>query len=389
MKDKTRYNIDNINKEGASINIIHGKRSGGKSYQAKHKRAINKYFEGENPRYYSTYTDKEKIFTSVLDKHTRFMLIRRFKDEVSTSNVEEYFNDVDIMKITNNRCDCVVAYRGRIYLAKMDEELLKPNKQIHIGYYRALSQEQNSAGNSLLDVTDMIMEEFVSRTMYLTEKEPDKLMNLYTTVDRGRGIVKLWLLGNSITRICPYFYKWGLSELIKNMKKGEIRTKWLPTGEIDENGVPIEVKLAIEYTGNVAGSNFAIGDNADMINKGDWQTDPQPHLPKSKKCYDIEFRLGFLFNTYKFIGELLVDKDTFDLVWFIYPYEKEFSDDILIISNVIKTSPLWQRDIYDITLNNKRIHDLLRDTFHESMIFYASDLAGTDFKQVIDFTIKK
>lgn len=389
MKIKTRYNIDNINKEGASINIIHGKRSGGKSYQAKHKRAINKYFDGENPRYYSTYTDKDKVFETVLKKGTRFMLIRRFKDEISTSNVEEYFNDVDIMKITDNKCDCVVAFRGRIYLGKLDEETLKPVKHEHIGYYRALSQEQNSAGNSLLDVTDMIMEEFVSRTMYLTEKEPDKLMNLYTTVDRGRGIVKLWLLGNSITRICPYFYKWGLSDLIKNMKKGEIRTKWLPTGEIDENGVPIEVKLAIEYTGNIAGSNFAIGDNADMINKGDWQTDPQPHLPKSKKSYDIEFRIGFLFNTYKFIGELLIDKENYELVWFIYPYEKEFSDDIIIISNVIKTSPLWQRDIYDITLNNKRIHDLLRDTFHESMIFYSSDLAGTDFKQVIDFTIRK
>ena len=388
MKVKTRYNIDRIDKEGANINIIHGKRSGGKSYQAKHKKAVNKFFDGEI-RYYTTYKDKQKIFERNLEKGTRFVLLRRFKDEVSTSNVEEYFNDVDIMKITDNRCDCVVAFRGRIYLAKMNEETLRPVKHIHIGYNRALSQEQVSAGLSLLDVTDIIYEEFVSRTLYLSAKEPDKLMNFYSTVDRGRGIVRLWLLGNSITRICPYFYKWGLSDLIKNMKKGEIRTKWLPTGEIDENGIPIEVKLAIEYCENTSGTNYAIGDNADMINKGDWQTDPQPHLPKSKKNYDIEFRIGFLFNTYRFLGELLVDRDTYDLVWFIYPYEKEFSSDILVISNVIKTSPLWQRDIYDITLNNKRIHDLLKSTFHESIIFYSSDLCGTDFKQVIDFTIKK
>ena len=389
MKVKTRYNIDRINKEGAMINIIHGKRSGGKSYQAKHKRAVNKYFDGEHPRYYSSYKDKDKVFEETLEKGTRFILLRRFKDEISTSNIEEYFNDVDIMKITDNRCDSVIAFRGRIYLAKINEETLKPVKHELIGYYRALSQEQVSAGISLLDVTDIIFEEFVSRTMYLTEREPDKLMNFYSTIDRGRGKVKLWLLGNSITRICPYFYRWGLSDLIKNMKKGDIRTKWLPTGEIDEDGVAIEVKLAIEYCENTSGTNYAIGDNADMINKGDWQTDPQPHLPKSKNSYDIEFRIGFLFNTYKFLGELLVDKETYDLVWFIYPYEKEFTDDILVISNVIKTSPLWQRDIYDITLNNKRIHDLLRDTFHESMIFYSSDLCGTDFKQAIDFTIKK
>ena len=173
MKVKTRYNIDRIDKEGANINIIHGKRSGGKSYQAKHKKAVNKFFDGEI-RYYTTYKDKKKIFERNLEKGTRFVLLRRFKDEVSTSNIEEYFNDVDIMKITDNRCDCVVAFRGRIYLAKMNEETLRPVKQIHIGYYRALSQEQVSAGLSLLDVTDIIYEEFVSRTMYLTEKEPDK-----------------------------------------------------------------------------------------------------------------------------------------------------------------------------------------------------------------------
>lgn len=389
MKKKTRYNIDKIDKEGANINIILGKRSNGKSYQAKHKKCVNKFFDGENPRYFSTYKDKTQVFEKILEKNRRFILLRRFKDEISTSNIEEYFNDVDIMKITNNRCDCVVAFKGRIYLAKFDEGTLKPVKHEYIGYYRALSQEQVSAGISLLDVTDIVFEEFISRTMYLTEKEPDKLMNFYSTIDRGRGEVKLWLLGNTISRICPYFYKWGLDSLIRSMNKGEIRTKWLPTGELDEDGIPIEVKLAIEFCLNTSGTNFAIGDNADMINKGDYQTDPQPHLPKSKNNYDIEFRIGFLFNTYKFIGELLVDKDTDDIVWFIYPYDKEFTNDIIIISNVVKTSPLWQRDIYDITLPNKRIHDILRDTFHESMIFYASDLCGTDFKQVIDFTIRK
>ena len=92
MKDKTRYNIDRINKEGAMINIIHGKRSGGKSYQAKHKRAVNKYFDGEHPRYYSSYKDKDKVFEEILEKGTRFILLRRFKDEISTSNIEEYFN---------------------------------------------------------------------------------------------------------------------------------------------------------------------------------------------------------------------------------------------------------------------------------------------------------
>lgn len=386
-KEKTHYNIDRIDREGAQINVIHGKRSGGKSYQAKHKKGILKYFNGET-RYISSYKDRTKIIETTLEKGTRFILLRRFKDEVSTANVEQYFDDVDIMKITNNRCNCVVAYKGKIYLGSYDPETTKTIKHEYIGYYRALSQEQVYAGSSMLDVTDIIYEEFVSRTMYLGRNEPAKLMNFYSTIDRGRGIVKLWLLGNSITRVCPYFNDWGLSELMKEMKKGDIRTKWLSTGDFDEDGKEIFVKLAVEWCENTGGSNFIIGNHKEMMNKGDWQSDPQPHLPKSYKDYKILYRIMFIYQTFKFICELLMDKETKDLCWFIYPTESEPDGKTLVFSDIIKTSPLWQTDIYNPIINNERIKEILK-TFRESTIFYASDICGTDFKQVIDFTIRK
>ena len=50
----------------------------------------------------------------------------------------------------------------------------------------------------------------------------------------------------------------------------------------------------------------------------------------------------------------------------------------------------YNKNIYNL---NKRINPKLRDlidkTFCESNIFYATDLCGTDFKQCIDFIIKK
>ena len=387
-KEKTRYNLDPIDKEGALINIIHGKRSNGKSYQVKHKKAVLKYFNGENPRYTTTYKNREKVLESVLETGTRFILLRRFKDEISTANVEQYFDDVDIMKITNNKCNCIVAYKGRIYLANYDSETTKTIKYDHIGYYRALSQEQVYAGNSMLDVTDIIYEEFVSRTAYLGNSEPSKLMNFYSTIDRGRGVVKLWLVGNSITRVCPYFYEWGLSDLMRTMNKGDIKTKWLSTGDFDDDGNEIFVKLAIERCSNDGGTNYIIGTHADMMNKGEWQSDPQPHLPKSYKCYKMLYRIIFQYQTFKFIGEYLMDKENKDTCWFIYPYDKEIGDNIIVFSDVIKTSPYWQKDIYNPLIRNDKIKDLLK-TFKESNIFYASDICGTDFKQVIDFEIRK
>ena len=69
-----------------------------------------------------------------------------------------------------------------------------------IGYVVALSTEQNYAGASYLDVDDIIFEEFMSRSSYI-RGESDKLMNFWSTVDRRRKKVKLWLVGNTISQL--------------------------------------------------------------------------------------------------------------------------------------------------------------------------------------------
>ena len=41
-----------------------------------------------------------------------------------------------------------------------------------------------------------------------------------------------------------------------------------------------------------------------------------------------------------------------------------------------------------ITINSDSLKSILA-TFREDIIFYATDLVGTDFKQVIDFSIRR
>lgn len=135
---------------------------------------------------------------------------------------------------------------------------------------------------------------------------------------------------------------------------------------------------------------MAIGNASGMIDKGGWQTTPQPKLPKSYNDYKCLFRCVFLYQNFKFIGEYLQDKeDTQNSCWFIYPKYTEIKPNTLVFSDIVQISRYWQRDIYNTTLRNKRINNLLKNTFRESKIFYSDDLTGTDFKQVIDFAIKK
>ena len=77
-----------------------------------------------------------------------------------------------------------------------------------------------------------------------------------------------------------------------------------------------------------------------------------------------------------------------DAIWFIRPYHKEFSNKIIVFSDSIKVSRYWQRDIYNISIKNDKLRSLFM-TFKENKIFYSSDMCGTDFKQVIDFQIRR
>ena len=362
-KKRTHYNIDEIASKGCLYNLIYGSRSDGKSYQVKHKMAVVKYIE----------------------THRRFILLRRWSEEIKSDKIEQYFSDVDVTGLTGGRYNCIIMYRQQLFFASFDFDKNKTVRGEKIGYVMSLNGEQHYAGASYLDVDDIIYEEFFARTPYIGH-EPDKLVNLWSTIDRKRYTTKLWMVGNSISRVCPYINEWGIHKLISTMKQGDINTTKLEAGE-DENGQPVYVSLAIEYCKST-GTNLAIGKHKDMLNKGDWQSDPQPHLPKSLKYYTSRFSFIFMYQDFKFACSYLEDKETDEVCWFIKPYDGEIKDDSIVISDQVRVSPYWQRNIYDTSFQNPRLNQLFQ-TFRESNIFYATDLCGTDFKQVIDFSIRK
>lgn len=366
-KKNVKYNLDSIDAEGSTINIIYGERSNGKSYQVKHKKGVIKYWQ----------TGK------------RFILMRRWKEEISSEKIEQYFNDVDVFSITDGAFNCITMFKKQLWLSNYDVETGKTTRGDKIGYVVALSTEQNYAGASYMDVEDIIFEEFMSRSEYLGKNEPDKLINFYSTVDRKRKTTRLWLVGNTISRVCPYIPEWNLTKIVSKQKQGTIENVYLPTGVINDDGSEEKIKLSIEYCMPTGESSFAIGRHRDMLNKGSWQTDPQPHLPKSIKNYRSKLKIVFQYQDFRFLAEFLIDKETHEFAWFIYPYNKKIKEKTIVISDKVKISRYWQRNIYDTNFKNEKMNRLLYNTFRESNIFYASDQCGTDFKQVIDFTIKR
>lgn len=122
---------------------------------------------------------------------------------------------------------------------------------------------------------------------------------------------------------------------------------------------------------------------------GAWQTTPQPKLPKSYKNYNVRYRFVCKYQGFMFLVELLQDKEkTDDVCWFIKPKTSKIKKNTIVFSDEIKIDRYWQRDIYNISIPNDTLRQLFQ-TFRENQIFYSDDLTGTDFKQAIDFVIKK
>lgn len=386
MKPMIYWKIKKLDEQGATINIAYGERANGKSFQVKHEKGINNYMY-ETKSYFDSYKDKGNILEKVIPSGKKFVLLRRWKEEISTEKIEQYFGDVDVVKITDGKYNCISMYKKRLFLANYNNENGKTTRGELIGYVCALSTEQNYAGGSYLDVTDIIFEEWMTRSTY-TANEPDRFMNFYSTIDRKKGTTRVWMVGNSISRVSPYISEWNLHDIFSNLKQGQIATKWIPTGDVDDEGIPIEIKIAVEYCESTGRSSYIIGKHSAMLNKGDWQSEPQPHLPKSINCYKIMMTIGFQYLDFKFKGNYLFDKETKESCWFIYPFKGEFKNNMLVFSDVVKISKYWQRDIYNPLINNDKIKRVLQ-TFRENQIFYATDLCGTDFKQCIDFEIRK
>lgn len=350
------YNIDTLDKEDALINIIFGEKSNGKSYQVKHKKAVEHY----------------------LKTGSRFILIRRWREDISNLWIEQYFADVDVVKLTNGKYNCITQYRKVLYLSNYSVETNKVSRGEKIGYVVALSTEQHISSASFLDVDIIIFEEFFERGSYLPH-EPDRFMIFYSTIDRKRGTTKVYAVGNTISKVCPYIREWGLDSILRTMKQGEIKTKTIQNDDF-------EIKIAMEFCKASGGKSVTIGNAASMIDKGTWQTFPQPKLPKSYNDYEMLFRFGLCFKGFKFISELLSDKG--NQCWFVYPFTGEFDNDIIVISDEIRIDQNWYRNIYNLSTKNVKLQRLL-STFTEEKIFYSSDLCGTDFKQVIDFSLRR
>lgn len=343
------YSLKNILSKEAQYNIIFGERSNGKTYSVL-KYGLEKFCQtGEQ--------------TAIVRRWSE-----DFKAKRGSTMYQALVNNHEIEKLTEGKWTDVYYYSGRWYLCKYNEKEERTILEKPIAYAFALGSMEHDKSTSYPEITTILFDEFLTRTMYL----PDEFvlfMNVLSTIIRHRKNVKIFMLGNTVNKYCPYFNEMGLRH-IKDMKVGDI--------DIYSYG-DSNLKVAVEYCkpnkqGKESDTYFAFDNpKLNMITGGAWEVNIYPHCPIKYTPKDIKFTYFIIFDGDILQCEVIMkDNNNFTFIHRKTSPIKDTEKD-LIYSTEYSSLPNWKRKI------NKPVTDIEKKIamyFAKDKVFYQDNDVG-------------
>lgn len=347
------YTCKDILKEDALYNIIIGERAPGKSYGVK----------------------REVVEYAWKHKAPTIGLLRRYEEDIKNAAVTEYFadnnsndgNSGDIKKITGGEYDTLFSYQSDLYFGTRDPDSGQLLRGLCCGKAFALNSDERYKSRQFPYMHDIIFEEFVTNKLYLRD-ECNRLQQFVSTLFRKRE-GRVWMIANTISRVCPYFYEWQLSKI-----------PYMTPGQIDTYIID-DTKLAVEFAPSAPKkSRMFFGKAAKSIQGAQWETDNYPVLPDDYDAYDIiyEMYLKTSFFEHVFLLQLLVDDDG-DQVLFIQPVLKKVVPDLPTLSDEFNIS----RNVHRYLRREHKAERTIARLYNEKKVCFSSNLTGADFTAVI------
>lgn len=176
-----------------------------------------------------------------------FGYVRRNKNELTRENIESYFADkIEFLKdISDNTYDTFIYSSNWIYVAKTNTETDTIEKGFKIARVFSLYGANKYKSMQFPTIQELIIEEVFTDELYIKD-EPNKVLNLISTIARGNRHITTWLISNTVSRVNPYISDWSLDKLY-TQQPNTIDMYKLLTNELDVNGNAIYYLIACEY----------------------------------------------------------------------------------------------------------------------------------------------
>lgn len=284
------YSLDKIDKKGAHYNVIFGERSNGKTY-AVLKKMIENWFRNNK----------------------QSALVRRWQDDFKSKRGATMFAALSevIKKESNGAFDHVDYYGGRFYMACWEVlpsgERKSVRDDIPFCFGFALSAMEHDKSTSYPDITLICFDEFITRDSYLND-EFILFMNVVSTIVRQRRDVKIYMLGNTINKFCPFFAEMGLYK-VKEMAPGQIDVY-----TYGDSGLLVAVERTGTSQKNKKESDIYFAFNnpkLKMITHGSWEIDIYPHLNGHFRSGDILFSYFIKWEGEILQADIIIDELSF------------------------------------------------------------------------------
>lgn len=354
MKEKY-YSIRNLIKQvpDAYYYVVYGERSNGKTYSTLDY-CLERYFN-----------HGEKIG-----------IIRRYKEDMKGKNGASIFSSIVnnklVLKYSKGKWNSIYYYSQRWFLMNYDKE--NPKDRVidkePFAYGFALTDMEHDKSTSYPEIKNILFDEFISRSSYLTD-EFVIFMNVLSTIIRDRNDVKIYMLGNTVNQYCPYFKEMGLTN-IRKMTKGKIDVY-----KYGESGL----KVAVEYSDFPQKSKksdlYFSFDNPKlkMVTKGDWEIAIYPRLTYEMKYRpkDVIYHYFIIFEETTLMCEIVrKDNDIFTFIHLKTTPIKE-DDTSLVYSTEVKSLKNYRTKITKpVTKLDKKIWWF----FSADKVFYQSNEIG-------------
>lgn len=344
------YTPTRIDKKNATYNVIFGERSNGKTYAMLRKGVMN-YLKGMGSMAY----------------------VRRWKEDVTGRRAGSLFSGLiangEIEKLTKGAYTGVHYISGKFYLCNYDDKGKAIYSDLDIVCYSfALSDVEHDKSTSYPTITTIIFDEFLTSKTYLVD-EFVIFMNVVSTIVRRREDVKIYMLGNTVNKFCPYFNEMGLNHIPK-MSQGVI--------DVYEYGNS-ELKVAVEYCSSVKSTaksaKYFAFDNPklNMITGGAWEMSIYPHLPYKYKPSEIMVQYYIVFNDELYQGNVVNKGD----IYFTYIHRKTSEikkpDTDLIYTFEHNPKPNYNRNILKPLT---RVQEKILWFFKSDRVFYQDNNVG-------------
>lgn len=356
------YNIERLISEypDARYYIVIGERSNGKTY--------------------STLAHALKKFA---DNGEEFAYIRRYGEDIRPKNLSTLFDSHIENGLVNELFDGKynsIEYSGaKFYLIRRDSDGKKDAElePVVIGRAFDLNGMDHYKSIAFPRITTIVFDEFLSRQGYI----PNEFMlfqNALSTIIRFRDNVKIFMLGNTVNKYCPYFSEMGLKH-INEQKQGTVDVYRYGESKLE---VVVEYCESTSKTGGKASDVYFAFDNPQlkMITTGSWEIGVYPHLPVDYKPKDIVFTFFIEFDRDILQGQV-INVPNYKPFIFLHNKTTPIKNETDIVYTTEPSINPYRRQ--GLLKHQDKVSELIRRYLAEGRVFYATNEVGEIFRNFL------